>query len=83
MSAFGNGEVFLEKFIERPRHIEVQIMGEVQYLSFVYFQIKNVAFIEAAVIVQVLNCRLIARLQYKIWTIETNLYQGYGATTNY
>ena len=27
-SAFGNGALFLEKFIERPRHIEVQILGE-------------------------------------------------------
>lgn len=27
-SAFGNGELFIEKFIERPRHIEVQILGD-------------------------------------------------------
>jgi propionyl-CoA carboxylase alpha chain len=27
-SAFGDGSVFLEKFIEAPRHIEVQIMGD-------------------------------------------------------
>ena len=27
LSAFGNGALFLEKFIERPRHIEVQILG--------------------------------------------------------
>ncbi|XP_076098256.1 pyruvate carboxylase, mitochondrial-like isoform X1 [Mytilus galloprovincialis] len=27
-SAFGNGALFLEKFIERPRHIEVQIIGD-------------------------------------------------------
>ncbi|XP_060608641.1 pyruvate carboxylase, mitochondrial-like isoform X2 [Ruditapes philippinarum] len=27
-SAFGNGSLFLEKFIERPRHIEVQILGD-------------------------------------------------------
>lgn len=27
-SAFGNGSLFLEKFIERPRHIEVQILGK-------------------------------------------------------
>ena len=26
-AAFGNGSLFLEKFIERPRHIEVQILG--------------------------------------------------------
>jgi propionyl-CoA carboxylase alpha chain len=27
-SAFGNGTVFLEKFVEAPRHIEVQIFGD-------------------------------------------------------
>ena len=26
-AAFGNGAMFIEKFIERPRHIEVQIIG--------------------------------------------------------
>ena len=30
LAAFGNGDVFLEKFIERPRHIEVQILGKLQ-----------------------------------------------------
>jgi len=27
-AAFGDGALFLEKFIERPRHIEVQIIGD-------------------------------------------------------
>ncbi|XP_030750753.1 pyruvate carboxylase, mitochondrial isoform X1 [Sitophilus oryzae] len=27
-SAFGNGALFIEKFIERPRHIEVQLLGD-------------------------------------------------------
>jgi len=27
-AAFGNGALFLEKFIERPRHIEVQILAD-------------------------------------------------------
>ncbi|MBN9618987.1 MAG: ATP-grasp domain-containing protein [Actinobacteria bacterium] len=27
-SAFGNGTVFLERFVEAPRHIEVQIIGD-------------------------------------------------------
>jgi propionyl-CoA carboxylase alpha chain len=27
-SAFGNGTVFLERFVESPRHIEVQILGD-------------------------------------------------------
>ncbi|REK10439.1 MAG: pyruvate carboxylase [Planctomycetota bacterium] len=28
LAAFGSPDVFLEKFIERPRHIEVQLMGD-------------------------------------------------------
>lgn len=28
LSAFGSSDVFLEKFIQRPRHIEVQLMGD-------------------------------------------------------
>ncbi|XP_064623588.1 pyruvate carboxylase, mitochondrial-like isoform X2 [Lineus longissimus] len=28
LAAFGNGSMFIEKFIERPRHIEVQILGD-------------------------------------------------------
>jgi len=27
-AAFGNGAMFIEKFIERPRHIELQILGD-------------------------------------------------------
>ncbi|TDG42871.1 hypothetical protein AWZ03_010691 [Drosophila navojoa] len=27
-AAFGNGAMFIEKYIERPRHIEVQILGD-------------------------------------------------------
>jgi 3-methylcrotonyl-CoA carboxylase alpha subunit len=27
-AAFGDGSVFLEKFIERPRHVEVQVIGD-------------------------------------------------------
>uniref|UniRef100_A0A5S6QZU9 Pyruvate carboxylase n=1 Tax=Trichuris muris TaxID=70415 RepID=A0A5S6QZU9_TRIMR len=27
-ASFGNGSLFVEKFIERPRHIEVQILGD-------------------------------------------------------
>lgn len=27
-AAFGNGAMFIERFIERPRHIEVQLMGD-------------------------------------------------------
>ena len=28
LSAFGNGALFIERFIEHPRHIEVQILGD-------------------------------------------------------
>ncbi|RWS31313.1 pyruvate carboxylase-like protein [Leptotrombidium deliense] len=28
LSAFGNGAMFIEKFIESPRHVEVQILGD-------------------------------------------------------
>jgi acetyl-CoA carboxylase biotin carboxylase subunit len=28
LACFGNGEVYLEKFVVRPRHIEVQIIGD-------------------------------------------------------
>jgi pyruvate carboxylase len=35
-AAFGDGTVFLEKFIENPKHIEVQIMGD-QHGNLVYY----------------------------------------------
>jgi acetyl-CoA carboxylase biotin carboxylase subunit len=28
MACFGNGDIYLEKFVVRPRHIEVQILGD-------------------------------------------------------
>lgn len=36
-SAFGDGSLFVEKFVERPRHIEVQIIGEVFFNHFLNF----------------------------------------------
>ena len=28
ITSFGNGDLYLEKFIEKPRHIEIQIIGD-------------------------------------------------------
>ena len=28
LSAFGNGDVYVEKYLEHPRHVEIQIMGD-------------------------------------------------------
>lgn len=30
LGAFGNGSMFIERFIERPRHIEVQLLGNIR-----------------------------------------------------
>ena len=35
-TAFGNAAVYIEKYIEEPRHVEIQIMGD-QYGSVVHF----------------------------------------------
>ncbi len=29
VNAFGNGDMYLERYVERPRHIEIQIVGDV------------------------------------------------------
>jgi pyruvate carboxylase len=28
VKAFGNGDIFIEKYIEEPKHIEVQVLGD-------------------------------------------------------
>ena len=35
-ASFGNASVFLEKYLERPKHIEVQIMGD-KYGNIVHY----------------------------------------------
>lgn len=30
LAAFGSGDLFLEKYVERPRHVEIQILGDGQ-----------------------------------------------------
>ena len=32
--AFGNGDVYVEKFLERPRHVEFQVLGDTTATSF-------------------------------------------------
>lgn len=38
LAAFGNGALFVEKYIEKPRHIEVQILGK--WARFHWFVLK-------------------------------------------
>lgn len=52
-AAFGNGEVFIEELVSRPRHIEVQIVGDGRTYVHVYerdcsIQIRNQKVIEIA-----------------------------------
>src|SRR5690606_7282647 len=28
LSAFGNGDVYVEKYLDRPRHVEIQVLGD-------------------------------------------------------
>ncbi|UOD35183.1 acetyl-CoA carboxylase biotin carboxylase subunit [Deferribacteraceae bacterium V6Fe1] len=37
-NAFGNGEVYIEKFIEEPRHIEIQVFGDGKGNSWHFFE---------------------------------------------
>ncbi|WP_280169347.1 pyruvate carboxylase [Priestia megaterium] len=39
-SAFGNDEVYVEKFVENPKHIEVQILGD-QYKNIVHLHERD------------------------------------------
>ena len=38
MSAFGNGDLLVEKFIQNPRHIEVQILADKKGNVFHFFE---------------------------------------------
>lgn len=44
-SAFGNGAMFIEKFIERPRHIEVQLLGIAKTKYFPFYNLFQKYFI--------------------------------------
>ena len=28
INSFGNGDIFIESFVDHPRHIEVQVLGD-------------------------------------------------------
>ena len=28
INSFGNGDIFIERFVDHPRHIEVQVLGD-------------------------------------------------------
>ena len=34
LKAFGNGSMFIERYITNPRHIEIQIMGDQVIIDF-------------------------------------------------
>lgn len=42
-SAFGDGSVFIEKYIASPRHIEIQVMGD-NHGNVVHLLKENVLF---------------------------------------
>ena len=44
-SSFGDDRVFIEKFIEFPKHIEVQVLGD-QFGNFIHLVRGNVLFKE-------------------------------------
>jgi len=35
LSAFGNGRLIVEKYLERPRHVEVQVFGDQRSMWFI------------------------------------------------
>ena len=34
LTAFGNGSMFIETYVENPRHIEIQIMGDSEGMEY-------------------------------------------------
>ena len=44
-SSFGDERVFIEKFIEFPKHIEIQVLGD-QFGNFIHLGERNVQFNE-------------------------------------
>ena len=43
VNAFGDGSVFIEKYVASPRHIEIQIMADTHGNVFIYLN-ANVVF---------------------------------------
>ena len=36
VNAFGNGDIYMEKRVVKPRHVEVQVMADTTAMSFMY-----------------------------------------------
>ncbi len=37
--SFGNSEVYIERYIDNPKHIEVQVIGDEREISYTYLNV--------------------------------------------
>ena len=37
--SFGNSEVYIERYIDNPKHIEVQVIGDEHEISYTYLNV--------------------------------------------